>query len=103
MEEGTLDAFTSRTIPGLDLSKKVKRLSKEIAKAIKNDEKEYYETGLNDKVDISTAWKTANELLGNKKNLAPTDIKKVGKDGNIETLNSLLPSSMSSSERKSSN
>ena len=67
-----------------DLAKEVKRLSKEIAKAIEKDEKDYFETGLDDKVDISTAWRTANELLGNRKNLAPTAIKEVAKDGQIE-------------------
>ena len=36
---------------------------------------------MSDKVDVSTAWKTANELLGNTKNLAPTAIKEVGRNG----------------------
>ena len=56
----------------------LKVLSKEIEKSIKKDEKEYFENGLSDKVDVSTAWKTANELLGSNTNLAPTAIKEVG-------------------------
>ena len=68
------------------LAKEVKLISKEIKKAVKNDENEYYERGLDDKVDVSTAWKTANELLGNIKNLAPTAIKVIGNDGMTETV-----------------
>ena len=68
------------------LAKEIKQKSKDIVKAINNDKKVYFEEGLSDKVDVSTAWKTANELLGNKKNLAPTVIKVVGKDGNTETV-----------------
>ena len=49
----------------LTLAKELNVLSKEIEKSIKKDEKEYFENGLSDKVDVSTAWKTANELLGN--------------------------------------
>ena len=41
---------------------------------------------MDDRVDISTAWKTANELLGNKKNLAPTAIKEVGENGETEIV-----------------
>ena len=65
----------------ITLAKEVKHISKEIVKSIKKDEREYFENGMNDKVDISTAWKTANELLGNNKNLAPTAIKVVEKNG----------------------
>ena len=68
------------------LAKEVRAISKEIVKSIKKDEKEYFENGLSDKVDVSTAWKTANELLGNQKNLAPTAIKEVGENGVTEIV-----------------
>ena len=54
--------------------------------------------GLSDKVDVSTAWKTAKELLMNQKNLAPTAIKEVGKNEvseivkNLQKLKTLLKS-----------
>ena len=51
------------------LTKELKIISKKISKNIKEDEKDYFENGMSDKVDVSTAWKTANELLGIKKNL----------------------------------
>ena len=68
------------------LGKEIKIKSKEILKAIQKDEMEYFEAGLSDEVDVNTAWKTANELLGNKKNLAPTAIEDIGKDGVKETI-----------------
>ena len=74
----------------ITIAKEVRLLNKKIAKAFKADEKEYYEFGLGDKVDVSTAWKTANELLGNKKNLAPTAIKVVDKDGLTDTVTNPL-------------
>ena len=69
-----------------DLAKEIKALSKEIVKAVKADEKDYYETGLGDKVDVYTAWRTANELLGSHKNLAPTAIKEIGMNGEVEIV-----------------
>ena len=72
------------------LAKEVKQKSKEIDKAIQNDEQEYFKAGLGDRVDVSTALKTANEILGNNKNLAPTAIKEVGKDGQTETVTNPL-------------
>jgi hypothetical protein len=72
------------------LAKEVKQKSKEIEKAIQNDEQEYFKAGLGDKVDVSTAWKTANEILGNNKNPAPTAIREVGNDGQTETVTNPL-------------
>ena len=68
------------------LAREIKQISMEIIKAIHKDEKDYYEAGLSDKVDVSTAWKTANELLGNKQNLSPSAIKEAGKDGRPESI-----------------
>ena len=70
----------------LTLAKELKHISKEISKNINRDEKDYFENGMSDKVDVSTAWKTANELLGIKKNLAPTAITEVGNNGMTETI-----------------
>ena len=44
----------------LTLAKELKHISKEISKNINRDEKDYFENGMSDKVDVSTAWKTAN-------------------------------------------
>ena len=74
----------------ITLAKEVRLLNRKIGKAIKADEKEYYEVGLDDKVDVSTAWKTANELLGNKRNLAPTGIKVVNKEGHVDNITNPL-------------
>ena len=74
----------------ITLAKEIKHKNKEIDKAIQSDEKEYFEVGLGDRVDVSTAWKTANEFLGNNKNLAPTAIKEVGNNGQIETVTNPL-------------
>ena len=68
------------------MAKELKHISKEISKNINRDEKDYFENGMSDKVDVSTAWKTANELLGIKKNLAPTAIKVTGNNGITETI-----------------
>ena len=76
------------------LAKDVNAKIKEIRTAIIKDEKEYYAKGLSDKVDITTAWKTANELLGNVKNQAPTAIKDTGDDGKPETITN--PSNLAS-------
>jgi hypothetical protein len=72
------------------LAKELRLISREIEKSIKRDEKEYFEKGMSDKVDVSTAWKTANALLGNNKNLAPTAIKEVDKTGVINIVTNPL-------------
>ena len=74
----------------ITLAKEIKQKNKEIEKAIQSDENEYFEAGLGDKVDVSTAWKPANQFLGNNKNLAPTAIKEVGNNGQIETVTNPL-------------
>ena len=68
------------------LAIEVNAISKEIVKSIKKDEKKYFENGLSAKVDVSKALKSANELLRNQKNLAPTAINEVGKNGVTEIV-----------------
>ena len=62
-------------------------ISKKITKSVHTDKQRYYEYGLGNKVTSSSAWKTANELLNNFKNLAPTSIK-VSRNGNNELVTS---------------
>ena len=66
------------------LELEAKRLGKEIKKAILEDEKRYYEKDFGDNVDVTTAWRTANEIMGSNKNLAPTAIKTVNEKGETE-------------------
>ena len=56
------------------LKKEFNILCKEVKKAIAEDEKEFFERGFDDGMDSTTAWRTANELLGTVKNLSPTAI-----------------------------
>ena len=71
----------------ITLSKEIKDISKKITKSVHTDKQRYYEYGLGNKVTSSSAWKTANELLNNFKNLAPTSIK-VSRNGNNELVTS---------------
>ena len=59
----------------IGLEKESKRSRKVIKKSLVVDKKEYYENKFGENVDITTAWRTANEIMGNNKNLAPTVIK----------------------------
>ena len=69
-----------------ELARELKVLNKAIAKAVKQDEKDYYKNGLEDKFDTSKAWKIAKELIGTTKNLGPTAIKKISENGEVETI-----------------
>ena len=64
------------------LKREVNRLGKIIKKEIENDRTEYFENKFNDKEDSSNAWRTANELIGTVKNLAPTKKIHTEKEGN---------------------
>ena len=65
------------------LESESKRIGKEIKKAVKKDEKEYYGKDFGEKIDPATAWRTANQIMGNNKNLSPTAIKEVKENGEI--------------------
>ena len=86
------------------LKREVNRLGKIIKKEIENDRTEYFENKFNDKEDSSNAWRTANELLGTVKNLAPTAIIHTEKEGNppemITNPEKWIKSSMNSSLKK---
>ena len=56
------------------LELEAKRIGKEIKKASLEDEKRYYEKDVGDNVDVTTAWRAANEIMGSNENLAPTAI-----------------------------
>ena len=57
-------------------------MGKTIKKEIENGRKEYFESKFKDKEDSSNAWRTAKELLGTLKNMAPTAIIHTEKAGN---------------------
>ena len=63
------------------LEQEAKRLSKEIKRLLKVDEREYYMKDFGEKIDPIVAWRTANEIMGNNKNLAPTAIKEMDENG----------------------
>ena len=63
------------------LKREANRLGKVIKKEIVKDRTEYFENKFNDKEDSSNAWRSANELLGTVKNLAPTAIIHTEKEG----------------------
>ena len=69
----------------ITLAKEIKLISKKITKLVQTDKQTYYEYGLGNKVTSSSAWKTANELLNNFKNLAPSSVK-VSRNGNNELV-----------------
>ena len=56
------------------LKKEFNILCKEVKKAIAEDKKEFFERVFDDGMDSTTAWRTANELLGTVKNLSLTAI-----------------------------
>ena len=66
--------------------KESKKKGKEIKKAVIEDEKEYFKKDFGDNSDTSRAWRTAKEILGVNKNLAPTVIKKKDENGDIEMV-----------------
>ena len=66
------------------LEKEAKRLGREIKKSLIKDEKDYYENKFGENVDIATAWRTANEIMGCNKNLAPSAIKHTNDKGETE-------------------
>ena len=68
------------------LEKEAKRLGKEIKKSLIKDEKDYFENKFGENVDITTAWKTANEIMGRNKNLAPLAIKHTNENGEHEVV-----------------
>ena len=68
------------------LEKEAKRIGREIKKSLVNDEKEYYKNKLGEKVDIATAWRTVDEIMGSSKNLAPSAIKQVDEKGETEMI-----------------
>ena len=86
MEERKVLKEEMTRIGDTELSKEIKKVSRNIAKSIKRDEQKYFEQGLNDIEDVSKAWRTANELLGNKKNLAPTAVKVSDSKGHTEII-----------------
>ena len=45
---------------------------KEVKKAVEVDEKMYFERNFSEEAGVTNAWRTANELLGTSRNLAPT-------------------------------
>ena len=63
-----------------------KVLGKEIKKAVKNDEREYFKKDFGDKEDTAKAWRTAKVILGMNKNLQPTSIKTKRDNGEIELV-----------------
>ena len=63
------------------LAMEAKKKDKEIKDAVIKDEKEYYELGFDDNAEVTIAWKKANELLGNIKNLSPTAIRHTKDNG----------------------
>ena len=70
-----------------EMTAEVKKKSKQIKKEIEKDEKKYYERDFGDGADVTTAWRRANEIMGNSKNLAPTSIKKKNENGEEEIVN----------------
>ena len=52
-----------------------KKLGKLIKRSISEDEKAYYGKDFGEHFDVKTAWRTAKDILGTNKNLAPTAIK----------------------------
>ena len=72
-----------------NLELEAKRIGKEIKKAFKIDEKKCYEGEFGEKIDPTSAWRTANEIMGNNKNLAPTAIKVANKKGETEIVTNL--------------
>ena len=68
------------------LAMEAKKKDKEIKDAVIKDEKEYYELGFDDNAEVTIAWKKANELLGNIKNLSPTAIKHTKDNGEVEIV-----------------
>ena len=69
------------------MTAEVKKKSKQIKKEIEKDEKTYYERDFGDGADVTSAWRRANEIMGNSKNLAPTSIKKKNENGEEEIVN----------------
>ena len=68
------------------LETEAKRVGKEIKKALENDKKEYFAKDFGEKVDPATAWRAANEIMGQNKNLAPTAIKQTDDKGETEIV-----------------
>ena len=66
--------------------KEFKKKGKLIKKALKDDEKKYYEKDFEEKMDSSSAWSTARTILGENKNLSPTAIKTTNGNGEVEMV-----------------
>ena len=69
-----------------EAEKKAKKKGKEIKKALKEDEKIYYEKDFGENMDASTAWRTVKVVLGDNNNLAPTAIKTTSEKGEVEIV-----------------
>ena len=57
------------------LLKEFRYKCKEVKREVKTDEKKYFEANFSEEAGVTNAWRTANEILGTTKNLAPTVIK----------------------------
>ena len=66
--------------------KEFKKKGKLIKKALKEDEKKYFQKDFGEKMDVSSAWRTARNILGQNMNLAPTAIKATNEDGEFEMV-----------------
>ena len=69
-----------------EAEKKFKKKGKEIKKALIEDEKQYYAKDFGEKLDSSSAWRTAKVILGDNSNLAPSVIKTTSENGDVEMV-----------------
>ena len=70
--------------------KQVEDMNKQIKKNIRTDRQMYFNHGLNFKSDPKSSWRKISELLGQNKNLAPSEIKILNERNETEIISDPL-------------
>ena len=72
-----------RKVNEKDLRKELRKLTKEIKNSYIRDEREYWESRLEDEDDSKKVWRASKEMLGENKNLGPGQMMKYDDAGNL--------------------